>query len=57
MTFPNPLLLPVANITKLLGVIYATSSVFPYDFDWGYADNDVMEQHVSYFFIYYRGHL
>ncbi len=25
-----------------LGVIYATSGVFPYDFDWGYTDSDVI---------------
>ncbi len=25
-----------------LGVINATSGVFPYDFDWGYADIDVI---------------
>jgi hypothetical protein len=25
-----------------LGAIYATSGVFPYDFDWGYADSDVI---------------
>ncbi len=33
----------VANIIKLFrGVIYATSGVFPYGFDWGYADSDVI---------------
>ena len=26
----------------ILGVIYATSGVFPYDFDWGYIDSDVI---------------
>ncbi len=25
-----------------LGVIYATSGIFPYDFDWGYTDSDVI---------------
>ncbi len=25
-----------------LGVIYTTNSVFSCDFDWGYADNDVI---------------
>ncbi len=25
-----------------LGVIYTTSGVFPYDFDWGYTDSDVI---------------
>jgi hypothetical protein len=25
-----------------LGVIYTTSGVFPFDFDWGYADSDVI---------------
>ncbi len=35
---------PVANIIKHLGVIYANRGIFPYDFDWGYADSDVMEQ-------------
>jgi len=24
------------------GIIYATSGVFPYDFDWGYTDSDVI---------------
>ncbi len=26
----------------LLCVIYTTSCIFPYDFDWGYADGDVI---------------
>jgi hypothetical protein len=31
----------VANIIKLsLSIIYATGSVFPNDFEWGYADSD-----------------
>ncbi len=25
-----------------LGVIYATSGVFPYNFDWGYADSNLI---------------
>jgi hypothetical protein len=25
-----------------LGVIYTTSGAFPYDFDWGYADSNVI---------------
>ncbi len=25
-----------------LDVIYATSSVFPFDFDWGFANSDVI---------------
>ncbi len=25
-----------------LGITYATSGVFPYDFDWGYTDSDVI---------------
>ncbi len=25
-----------------LGITYATSGVFPYDFDWGYADSDII---------------
>ncbi len=25
-----------------LGVIYTTSGIFPYDFDWGYDDSDVI---------------
>jgi hypothetical protein len=25
-----------------LGVIYKTGSVFLYDFDWGYTDNDII---------------
>ncbi len=33
---------PVVNILKpFLAIIYATGRVFPYDFDWGYADSDV----------------
>ncbi len=24
------------------GIIYITSSIFPYDFDWGYADSDII---------------
>jgi hypothetical protein len=31
-----------ANIKKLLGVIYASSSVFPFDFQWGCADRDII---------------
>ncbi len=27
---------------NFLGVIYATSGIFPYDIDWGYADNNVI---------------
>jgi hypothetical protein len=32
----------VANIIKLFGVIYATSGIFSYDFDRGYADIDLV---------------
>ncbi len=32
----------MANIIKNLGVINATISVFPYDFDRGYAENKVI---------------
>ncbi len=33
----------VANTIKtLLGIIYACSGVFPYDFDWGYSNSDVI---------------
>ncbi len=35
-------LAPVANSIKLFAVIYAPSSLFPYDFDWGYADSYVI---------------
>jgi len=36
-------MIAVAYIIKLfLGIIYATSSVFPCDFDWGYTDSDVI---------------
>jgi hypothetical protein len=33
---------PVANIIKLLGIIYAASGAFPYDFDWVNADSGVI---------------
>ncbi len=26
----------------ILGIIYATIGVFPYDFDWGYANSDII---------------
>ncbi len=32
----------VANIINMLGIIYATSCAFPYDFDSGYADCDII---------------
>jgi hypothetical protein len=39
----------VANIIKLfLGIVYATSSIFPYDFDWGYANSDVIMSKIFY---------
>ncbi len=25
-----------------LGIIYAIGGIFPYDFDWGYADSDII---------------
>jgi len=28
--------------------VYATSSLFPYDFDWGYADIDVITSEKSF---------
>jgi hypothetical protein len=31
-----------------LGVIYATSGMFPYDFDWGYADSNVITDTKSF---------
>ncbi len=27
---------------KKIGVTYATSGIFPYGFDWGYADSDAI---------------
>ncbi len=27
---------------KKIGVIYATSGIFPYNFDWGYTDSNVI---------------
>ncbi len=27
---------------NFLGIIYTTSSIFIYDFDWGYTDSDVI---------------
>ena len=40
---------PVATIIKLFwGVIYTTSSVFPYDFDWGYVNSDAITSKKSY---------
>ncbi len=29
-------------LKDFLGVIYTTSSIFPYGFDWGYANKDVI---------------
>jgi hypothetical protein len=26
----------------ILGIIYETRGIFPYDFDWGYANSDVI---------------
>ncbi len=30
------------NDKTILGIIYTTSGIFPYDFDWGYADSNII---------------
>ncbi len=35
-------------LKKYLGIIYATIGIFPNDFDWGYADSDIITPKKSF---------
>ncbi len=45
---------PVANNIKLFGIIYAAIGIFPYDFDWGYTDSDVIMPKKTYKIGHYK---